>query len=152
MVLHLHPTEGGFGVTFKDVMKDSVFYTTTSRFATCLGAFSQERQDLWLSKDDLKDPSSWSSSPLLLLRDIHSKLLTEYNCKEASSQSQVNVGASGGLNSQDGFSQHQEDSLLSIPQINLLFETSFVRDEISDSNAAVTAIPSQHRVTAHNNT
>jgi hypothetical protein len=29
-----------------------------------------------LTKDDLQDSSSWSSSPLLLLRDIHSKLLS----------------------------------------------------------------------------
>ncbi len=105
MVLHLTHGEGGFGVTFNDVTKDSAFYTTTSRLSIWLGVFSQERQVLWLSKDDLKDPSSWSSSPLLLLRDIHSKFLTEYNWKEASSQSQVNVGGSGGLRSQDGVSQ-----------------------------------------------
>jgi hypothetical protein len=111
-----------------------------------LGAFSQERQGLWLPKDDLRDPSSWSSSPLLLLRDIHSKLLADYNCKEALSQSQVNVGASGGLSSQDGVSQQQEASRLFIPQLNRLFEASFVRDESSASNDAVTAIPSQHRV------
>jgi hypothetical protein len=96
MVLHLSHTEGGFEVTFKDVTKDSSFYTT-------LGVFSQERQDLWLPKDDLKDPSSWSSSPILL-RDIHSKLLSDYNWKEESSQSLVNVGTSGGLRSQNGVS------------------------------------------------
>ena len=32
MVLHLTHPEGGFGVTFNDVTKDDVFYTTTSRF------------------------------------------------------------------------------------------------------------------------
>jgi hypothetical protein len=81
MVLHLPHGEGGFGVTFNDVTKDAAFYTTTSRFVVWLGAFSQERQGLWLPKDDLQDSFSWSSSPLLLLRDIHSKLLTQYNCK-----------------------------------------------------------------------
>ena len=81
---------------------------------------------MWLPKDDLKDPSSWSSSPLLLLCDIHSKLLAEYNCQEASSQSQVNVGASGGLSSQDGVSQQEETDPLSIPEVNLLIETSIV--------------------------
>ncbi len=105
MVLHLTHTEGGLGVTFNDATKDAVFYTTTSRFVTWFGTFSQERQVLWLSKDDLKDLSSWSSSPLLLLRDIHSKLLSDYYCKETSSQSQVNVGTSGGLRSQDGVFQ-----------------------------------------------
>ena len=105
MVLHLSHTEGGFGVTLNCVTKDVTFYTTTSRFVSWIGTFSQERQGLWLPKDDLQDPSSWSSSPILLLRDIHSNLLSNYNYKETSSQSQVNVAASGGLSSQGGVSQ-----------------------------------------------
>ncbi len=32
MVLHMPYAEGGFGVTFNDVTKDSAFYTTASRF------------------------------------------------------------------------------------------------------------------------
>jgi hypothetical protein len=32
-----------------------VFYTTTSHFVTWIGAFSQERQELCLPKDDLRD-------------------------------------------------------------------------------------------------
>jgi hypothetical protein len=48
LVLHLPHAEGGFGVTFNDVTKDVVFYTTTSRFVTRIGSLSQERQDLWL--------------------------------------------------------------------------------------------------------
>ena len=75
-------------MTFNDVTKDAAFYTTTSRFVAWLGAFSQERQKLWLPKDDLRDSSSWSSPPLLLLRDIHSKLLTQYDCKEVCAPSQ----------------------------------------------------------------
>ncbi len=99
-----------------------VIYTTTSRFVACFGVFSQERQGFWFPKDDLKDPSSWSSFPILILRDIHSKLLAEYNCKEVSSQSQVNVWASGVLSSQDGVPQQQEASRLSMPQLNYFFE------------------------------
>jgi hypothetical protein len=49
MVLHLPNAEGGFGVTFNDVTKDTAFYTTTSRFVTGLGTFTQERQELWLA-------------------------------------------------------------------------------------------------------
>jgi hypothetical protein len=48
MVLHLPHAEGGFGVPFNCVTKDTVFYTSTSRFVTWLGAFPQERQELWL--------------------------------------------------------------------------------------------------------
>ena len=70
-----------------------------------LGAFPQERQELWLPIDDLRDSSSWSSPPLVLLCDIHSNLLGQYNCKEEvcdQSQSQVNVGAGDGPSSQSG--------------------------------------------------
>jgi hypothetical protein len=31
-----------------------------------------------MPKDDVRDSSSWSSPPLMLLRDIHSKLITQY--------------------------------------------------------------------------
>jgi hypothetical protein len=104
-----------------------------------------------LPKDDLRDSSSWSSPQLMLLRDIHSKLLNQFDYKEVcvSSPSQVNTGVSGGLNSQDGVPQQQEAVPLYIPQLNRLIEDSFVRDESSASNADVTDIPSQHRVTQH---
>ncbi len=46
-------------MTFNDVTKDAAFYTTTSRFVSWLRAFSQERQELWLPKDDLRDSSLW---------------------------------------------------------------------------------------------
>ena len=107
MVLHLPYVEGGYGVTFNDVTKDEAYYTTTSRFVTWVGAFPQERHRLWLLKNDFRDSSSWSSPPILLLRYIHCKLLTLYDCEEVcvSSQSQVNVGVSARLRSQDYVSQ-----------------------------------------------
>ena len=77
MVLHLPHAEDGFGVTSNDVTKDAAFYTTTSRFVAWLGACSQERQGLWLPKDDLRHSSSWLSPPLMLLHDIHSKPIDE---------------------------------------------------------------------------
>ncbi len=118
-----------------------------------------------MPEDDLRDSSSWSSPPLMLLRDIHSKLLDQYGCKEevcSQSQSQVNVGTGAGPSSQsqvnigtgprlssqdDGVTQQQETATLMLPQLNRLIEASFVRDEISVSNADVTTVPSQHRVT-----
>ena len=45
-------------MTLNDITKDTDFYTTTSPFVTCLGAFSQERKGFWLPKDDLQDSSS----------------------------------------------------------------------------------------------
>ncbi len=41
----------------------------------------------------------------------------------------------------------QETASLLLPQLNRLIEASFVRDESSATNADVTALPSQHRVT-----
>ena len=121
---------------------------------------SGEEED---TKDDLRDSSSWSSPTLLLLRDIHSKLLTQYDCKEVcapsqsqvnvgagagpSSQSQVNIGAGPRPSSQDGVSHLQEPAPLSIPPLNCLVEASFVRDENSASNTDAVVIPSQLRVT-----
>jgi hypothetical protein len=82
MVLHLTTKgEGGFGVIFNDITEEAGFYTTTSRFVGWFGAFTQERQGLWLSKDDLQD-SSWSSPTLVLLRDIHSQLITNIDFKD----------------------------------------------------------------------
>jgi hypothetical protein len=118
-------------------------------------------QELWLPKDDLRDSSSWSSPPLVLLRDLHTKLISQYDCKEvcapsqsqgnigasAPPQSQGNVGASARLDSQNGVSQQQEVVPLVLPQLNRLFQTSFARDESSASNAGVAAIPSQFKVT-----
>ena len=164
MVLHIPDDEGGFGVPFNCVTKDAAFYTTTSRLVVWFGVFPQERQKLWLPKDDLRDSSSWVSSPLVLLRDIHSKFLTQYDCKEEvctqsqsqvnigtgarpSSQSQVNIGSGPRPRSQDGVSQLQEPAPLTLPQLNRIIEYSFVRDESSVSNADVTVIPSQLKVT-----
>jgi hypothetical protein len=64
-----------------------------------------------------------------------------------SSPSEVNTGTCARLSSQDGVSHQQETDSLSLPQINRLFEVSFVWDESSDSNADTSVIPSQHRVT-----
>jgi hypothetical protein len=78
-------------------------------------------------------------------REIHSKFYEGQkiipSCRPAI------VGASGGLSPQDGIPQQQEAAPLCIPQINRLIEDSFVQDESSVSNADVTVIPSQHRVT-----
>jgi hypothetical protein len=128
-------------VPFNCVTKDDAFYTTTSRFVSWIGALSQPSQELWLPKDDLRDSSSWSSSPLVLLRDIHANLIAQYDCKEvcAPSQSQANIGASARLSSQDGVSQQQQATPLSLPPLNRLFEASFARDERSARIAASTA-------------
>ncbi len=118
---------------------------------------------MWLPKDDLRDSSSWASPPLVLLRDIHSNLITQYDCKEvcaesqsqvnegtgtgSNSQSRVNIGTGPRPNSQDGVSHLQDPVPLSLPHLNHLVEASSVRDEISVSNDDVTVMTSQFKVT-----
>ena len=63
------------------------------------------------------------------------------------SPSHGNVGDSVRRSSQDGVPQQQEDAPLDLPQLDRLYETSFVWDEISVSNAGVAVIPSQFKVT-----
>ncbi len=99
MCIHLPHAEGGFGVTFNDVTKQS----------------------------QSQDNVGAGARP--------------------SSQSQVNIGAGPRPSSQDGVSQLQEPVPLALPQLNRLVEASFVRDETPASNADVTAIPSQFKVT-----
>jgi hypothetical protein len=48
MCLHLAHAHGGFGVSFNEVSWDAAFYTTTTRCVAWMGAFSQERQGLWV--------------------------------------------------------------------------------------------------------
>jgi hypothetical protein len=144
MVLHLPHAEGGFGVTFNDVTKDAAFYTTTSRFVAWLGAFSQERQNLWLPKDDLKDPSAWSSPPLVLLRDIHDGLLAKYDCKDSAPPlAQPGVRARPARDSQDVAYQQEAGPLL-LPHLTWLHEAYNVR---GDDASNMPNIPLQHRVT-----
>jgi hypothetical protein len=83
----------------------------------------------------------------MLLRGIHSKLIAQYDFKEvcAPSQSQVNAGA-GDIAPRMVCFAAVGGYPLSIPQLNCLHEASFVRNQTSAFNAAVTVIPSQHRV------
>ena len=97
----------------------------------------------------------------MLLRDSHTKWISQYDRKEVcvssqsqgniggsvSSQSLGNVGASVRLSSQDGVPQQEEATPLSLPKLNQFFEDSFTRDESSVPNAGVAVIPSQFKVT-----
>jgi hypothetical protein len=119
-------------------------HNTTSRFVAWLGAFTQERQVMWLPKDDHQDSSSLSSPPLVLLRDIHNGLLAKYDSKDsAPPPDQSGERACPGRNSQDGVSQ-QEASTLLIPQLKKLPEAFHVRGEDTSN---LPTIPLQKRFT-----
>ena len=99
---------------------------------------------MWLPKDDLKHASSWSSPPLVLLRDNHSDLLPKYDFKDSAPLPALpGVRTRPGRDSQDGVSQEQETSPLFVPQLDRLYEAN-LRGKVA-SNAV--AIPAEHRVT-----
>ena len=121
-----------------------LFIPATSRFVAWLGAFSQERQGLWLPKDDLKDSSSWSSPPIVILRDIHSDLLVKYDCKDSAPPPALpGARARPGRDSQDGVSQQQQAAPLFVPQLDRLSEANLRGEDASNA----VAIPAQHRIT-----
>ena len=71
-----------------------------------------------MPKDYLKDPSAWSSSPLVLLRDIHDGLLPKYDCKDTvPPPSHPGVRGSIGHSQQEGDTQQQEADPLLLPQL-----------------------------------
>ena len=101
---------------------------------------------MWLSEDELlQDSDSWSSPPLVLLRDIHSHLITNCDCKDTSTpQSQPDARARVGRSQQDGDSKQQETNPLFLPHLTKFHETYHVWGEDSSN---MTNIPFQHRVT-----
>ena len=97
---------------------------------------------MWLPKDDLNDPSAWSSPPLVLLRDIHDGLLAKYDCKDsAPPPAQPGVRARPARDS-DGASQ-QEAAPLFLPRLDRLYEANSRGEDASN----VVAMPAHHRVT-----
>ena len=81
----------------------------------------------------------------MLLRDIHSHLLADCNCKDkALPQSQPGTGARVGRSQQDSDAQQQEAGPLLLPQLTRLHEAYHVRGEDASN---MPTIPSQHRVT-----
>ncbi len=100
-----------------------------------------------MPKDDLKDSSTWSSPPLVLLRDIHEGLLAKYDCKDSvSPPSQSGTRSRPARDSQDGLhgASQQETTPLFLPLLNQFHELSTLRGEDASN---VVVIPTQHRVT-----
>jgi hypothetical protein len=72
----------GFVVTFNDITKDASFYTSTSRFVAWLGTVPPPGPRGHGCPRMIFEDSSWSSPPLVLLREIHANLLAYYDCKD----------------------------------------------------------------------
>ena len=97
----------------------------------------QERQGLWLPKDDRTHPHG-HHPPFVLLRDIHDGLLAKYDCKDsAPPPAQPGARARPARDSQDGASQ-QEAAPLFLPRLDRLYEAN-----LRGKGASKVTIPAQ---------
>ena len=81
MVIHLPHDHGGFGITSNVISRKATLYTATARFIAFVGTLPLANQSTWLP-DNLGDPSTWTSPPLLAMRSIHEELIANYDCTE----------------------------------------------------------------------
>jgi hypothetical protein len=81
MVIHLPHDHGGFGITSNVISRKAALYTATARFIAFVRTLPLANQSTWLP-DNLGDPSTWTSPPLLAMRSIHEELIANYDCTE----------------------------------------------------------------------
>ena len=107
-----------------------------------MGAFSQERQGLWLPKDDLKDPPRCCSFVTSTPSFLHSTTAERYVRRLRHRLVGPVLDRAPRMISLSS-KRPIEVAQLSLPQPNRLLEGSFVHDESSVSTADVAVIPSQ---------
>ena len=100
----------------------------------------------WVAGQNLADPTTWNSSALQTLKQLHGNLLTHYNCIEwapplADDAPAPDAPAPG----------HDDDSArpLSLPPFNLLASLRVRQDEDNGEVAAPPSLPPQRQVTKH---
>jgi hypothetical protein len=74
LVINLPHDHGGFGIISNVIAK--LHSTQHASSLSCLA-----NQSTWLP-DNLGDPSTWTSPPLLAMRSIHEELIANYDCTE----------------------------------------------------------------------
>jgi len=122
----------------------AVFYSVTVHLVSWLGSLPHASE--WVAGQNLADPTGWNSSALQTLKQLHSNLLTHYNCTEwaptlADDASASDTPAQG----------HDDDSArpLSLPPLNLLTSLRVLQDEDNGEVAARLSLPPQCQVTKH---
>ena len=81
MANHLPHDHGGFGITSNVISRKAALYTATARFIAFVGTLPLANQSTW-PPDNLGDPSTWTSPPLLAMRSIHEELIANYDCTQ----------------------------------------------------------------------
>jgi hypothetical protein len=86
----------GFGVSNNTITSHNTSYTTNTRFVAFLGTFASPAQQVWLSGNNLQDPSSWVAPPLCTLKRLHGDLLQQYDCTKQSAVTQPSQPSDSG--------------------------------------------------------
>jgi hypothetical protein len=122
----------------------AAFYSATAHLVSWLGSLPHVSE--WVAGQNLADPTSWNSSDLQTLKQLHGNLLTHYNCTEwppplADDAPAPDAPAQG----------HYDDSArpLSLPLLNLLASLRVRQDEDNGEVAAPPSLPPQRQVTKH---
>ena len=76
--------EGGFGITPNSLTSVSGFYTSTARFVQWGGQLGDVARSNYFPSVDLTDTATWNTPILTRLIGIHSSLLHDCKCQEAS--------------------------------------------------------------------
>jgi hypothetical protein len=100
----------------------------------------------WVAGQNLADPTTWNSSALQTLKQLHGNLLTHYNCTEwapplADDAPAPDAPAQG----------HDDESArpLSLPPLNLLASSRVRQDEDNGEVASRPSLHPQRQVTKH---
>jgi hypothetical protein len=169
MRLHESHDEGGFNVSNNTITRHATSYTTNTRIVAFLGTFARPAQQVWLSGNELQDPTSWDAPPLCTLNQLHWDLLQQYDCTEypavaqpaqSSDAGSCDTANAGAHPQSHAGSQDNGNSKLLLPQLNqlqLAFKRSQVSPSVSSSSQDQQAqqppksvIPTQRRVTEQN--
>ena len=102
-----------------------------------MGTLPLANQSTWLP-DNLGDPSTWTSPPLLAMRSIHEELIANYDCTEDQPSAQQ---APAQQAHQHGSSRLSEDVKLSLPQLNRVYLTHIQRGQSQTAPSLRSRVP-----------
>ena len=70
---------GGYGMTPNAIAQISAKVAMASRFLGIVGSLPPSEQTIWLPHQNVQDPSTWTLSQLLQLKQEYNNLQIKYN-------------------------------------------------------------------------
>ena len=149
VIVELPHLKGGLGITPLPASGMAAFYSATAHLVSWLGSLPHASE--WVAGQNLADPTSWNSSVLQTLKQLHGNLLTHYNCTEWAPPLADDAPAPDAPAPDAPAQGHGDDSArpLSLPPLNLLAFLRVRQDEDNGEVAARPSLPPQRQVTKH---